>query len=35
MLSRVENHFGIELLDHEVHGVSDFRALAERIHPRL
>lgn len=35
MLSRLENHFGIELPDYEVQGVSNFRALAERIQARL
>jgi len=35
MLSRIENHFGIELPDYEVQGVSDFHTLASRIHSRL
>lgn len=35
LLSRLENHFGIELPDYEVQGVSDFRTLAERIQSRL
>jgi acyl carrier protein len=35
MLSRLENHFGIELPDYEVQGVSDFRTLATRIQSRL
>ncbi|HKV25035.1 MAG TPA: acyl carrier protein [Candidatus Acidoferrum sp.] len=35
MLSRLENHFGIELPDYEVQGVSDFRTLASRIQARL
>ncbi len=35
MLSRLESHFGIELPDYEVQGVSDFRTLAERIQSRL
>jgi acyl carrier protein len=35
LLSRLEEHFGIELPDHEFQGVSDFRALAERIQSRL
>ncbi len=35
MLTRLENHFGIELPDYEVQGVSDFRTLAERIQARL
>lgn len=35
LLTRLENHFGIELPDYEVQGVSDFRTLAERIQARL
>jgi len=35
LLSRLENHFGIELPDYEVQGVSDFKTLAERIQSRL
>jgi acyl carrier protein len=35
LLTRLENHFGIELPDYEVQGVSDFRTLAERIEARL
>ena len=35
MLSRLENHFGIELPDYEVQGVSDFRTLASLIQSRL
>lgn len=35
MLSRLENHFHIELPDYEVQGVSDFRTLAERVQARL
>jgi acyl carrier protein len=35
MLSRLENHFGIELPDYEVQGISDFRTLATRIQSRL
>lgn len=35
MLSRLEEHFGIELPDHEFQGVSDCRTLAERIQSRL
>lgn len=35
LLSRLENHFGIELPDYEVQGVSDFRTLAMRIQSRL
>jgi len=35
LLSRLENHFGVELPDYEVAGVSDFRTLATRIQARL
>ena len=35
LLSRLENHFSIELPDYEMQGVSDFRTLAERIQSRL
>jgi acyl carrier protein len=35
LLSRLENHFGIELPDYELQGVTDFRTLAERIQLRL
>ncbi|NNE44186.1 MAG: acyl carrier protein [Gemmatimonadetes bacterium] len=35
MLTRLEQHFRIELPDWEVQGVSDFRTLAERVHARL
>jgi acyl carrier protein len=35
MLSRLENHFHIELPDYELQGVSDFRTLAERVQARL
>jgi len=35
LLTRLENHFAIELPDYEVQGVSDFRTLAERIQSRL
>jgi len=35
LLSRIENHFHIELPDYEVQGVSDFKTLAERIQSRL
>ena len=35
MLSRLENHFGIELPDYEVQGVSDLRTLASRVQARL
>jgi acyl carrier protein len=35
LLTRLENHFNVELPDYEVQGVSDFRTLAERIQSRL
>jgi acyl carrier protein len=35
MLSRLENHFRIELPDYEVQGVNNFKTLAERIQARL
>jgi acyl carrier protein len=35
LLTRLEQHFGIELPDYEFQGVSDFRTLAERIQSRL
>ena len=34
LLSRLEAHFGIELPDWEMQGVSDFRTLASKIHAR-
>jgi len=35
LLTRLENHFHVELPDYEMQGVSDFRTLAERIQARL
>lgn len=35
LLTRLESHFGIELPDYELQGVSDFRTLADRIKARL
>jgi len=35
LLTRLEQHFGIELPDYEMQGVSDFRTLAQRIQARL
>ena len=35
LLTRLEHHFGVELPDSELSGVSDFKTLAERIHARL
>ena len=35
LLTKLENHFGVELPDYELAGVNSFRGLAERIHVRL
>ncbi len=35
LLTRLENHFGVELPDYEIQGVTDFRTLARRIQARL
>ena len=35
LLTRLENHFNVELPDYELQGVSDFRTLADRIQSRL
>jgi acyl carrier protein len=35
LLTRLENHFQVELPDYELQGVSDFRTLADRIQARL
>ena len=35
LLTRLENHFQVELPDYELQGVSDFRTLASRIQTRL
>ena len=35
LLTRLEHHFHVELPDYELHGVTDFRTLAERIQARL
>ena len=35
LLTLLEHHFGIELPDYELQGVSDFRTLASRIQARL
>jgi len=35
LLTRLENHFDVELPDYEIQGVTDFRTLADRIHARL
>jgi acyl carrier protein len=35
LLTRLEQHFQIELPDYELQGVTDFRALAAKIQARL
>ena len=35
LLTRLEQHFQVELPDYELQGVSDFKTLAERIQARL
>jgi len=35
LLTKLENHFRIELPDYELQGVSDFRTLASRVQSRL
>jgi acyl carrier protein len=35
LLTRLENHFHVELPDYELQGVTDFRTLAGRIYARL
>jgi acyl carrier protein len=35
LLTRLEQHFNVELPDYELQGVSDFRMLASRIQARL
>ena len=35
LLTRLEHHFGVELPDYELQGVSDFRTLAGRVQARL
>ena len=35
LLTRLERQFAVELPDYEMHDVTDFRTLAERIHARL
>jgi acyl carrier protein len=35
LLTKLENHFHVELPDYELQGVTDFRTLAERIQSRL
>jgi acyl carrier protein len=35
LLTKLENHFGVELPDYELQGVTDFRTLAGKIQARL
>jgi acyl carrier protein len=35
LLTRLEQHFNVELPDYEFQGVTDFRTLAEKIQTRL
>ena len=35
LLTRLESHFGVELPDYELQGVTNFRVLAQRIHTRV
>ena len=35
LLTRLENHFHVELPDYELQGVTDFRTLAGKIQVRL
>ena len=35
LLTRLENHFEVELPDYELQGVTDFRTLAGKIQARL
>ena len=35
LLTRLENHFHVELPDYELQGVSDFRTLAGKIQARI
>jgi len=35
LLTKLESHFGVELPDYELQGVSDFRTLANKIQVRL
>ena len=34
LLTKLENHFHVELPDYELQGVNDFRTLAEKIQAR-
>lgn len=35
LLTKLENHFRVELPDYELQGVSDFRTLARKVQARL
>jgi acyl carrier protein len=35
LLTKLENHFRVELPDYELQGVADFRTLADKIQARL
>jgi acyl carrier protein len=35
LLTKLENHFGVELPDYELQGITDFRSLAGKIQVRL
>ena len=35
LLTRLENHFSVELPDYEFQGVTSFRGLAEKVQARL
>jgi acyl carrier protein len=35
LLTKLENHFRVELPDYELQGISDFRTLAGKIQARL
>jgi acyl carrier protein len=35
LLTKLENHFHVELPDYELQGITDFRTLAQKIQARL
>jgi acyl carrier protein len=35
LLTKLENHFRVELPDYELQGITDFRTLAQKIQTRL
>ena len=35
LLTKLENHFSVELPDYELQGITDFRTLASKIQARL